>query len=86
MIADLTNPMEIEMAFADAASNAHSDAANPVAAAFAAAARAVVVWRAERARRVALADLLAMEPHRLRDLGISRYDVQKALTGPSDHQ
>ena len=54
-------------------------ASNPVATAFAAAARAVAAWRAERARSVALNDLLGMEPHRLRDLGISVYDVQQAL-------
>jgi uncharacterized protein YjiS (DUF1127 family) len=52
---------------------------NPVAIAFAAAARAVSAWRAERARRVALDDLLGMEPHRLRDLGISVDDVRQAL-------
>lgn len=52
---------------------------NPVASAFAAAARAVAAWRAERSRNVALNDLLGMEPHRLRDLGISVYDVQQAL-------
>jgi uncharacterized protein YjiS (DUF1127 family) len=78
--------METEMALADIASNSHSDAANPVAAAFAAAARAVAAWRAERARRFALTDLLAMEPHRLRDLGISSYDVQQALRGRPEHQ
>ena len=52
---------------------------NPVATAFAAAARAVAAWRAERSRTVALNDLLGMEPHRLRDLGITTYDVQQAL-------
>ena len=54
-------------------------ALNPVAIAFAAAARAVAAWRAERSRNVALNDLLGMEPHRLRDLGISVYYVQQAL-------
>ena len=54
-------------------------APNPVATAFAAAARTVAAWRAERSRNVALNDLLGMEPHRLRDLGISVYDVQQAL-------
>lgn len=53
---------------------------NPVAAAFAAAARAVANWRADRARHLALTDLLGMEPHRLRDLGISVYDVQQAIS------
>ena len=52
---------------------------NPVAAAFAAAARAVVAWRAERSRHLALNDLLAMEPHRLRDIGISAEEVRQAL-------
>ena len=52
---------------------------NPVAIAFAAAARAVTEWRAERARRLALNDLLGMEPHRLRDLGINVDDVRQAL-------
>lgn len=54
-------------------------ATNPVANAFAAAARAVANWRADRARVVALNDLLAMEPHRLRDLGISVHDIHDAL-------
>ena len=54
---------------------------NPVAAAFAAAGRAIANWRADRARRLALTDLLGMEPHRLRDLGISAYDVQVAMRG-----
>ncbi len=54
-------------------------ATNPVAATFATAARAVATWRAERARHLALTDLLGMEPHRLRDLGIDAYDVQQAL-------
>jgi uncharacterized protein YjiS (DUF1127 family) len=52
---------------------------NPVAAAFATAARAVAVWRAERARALALNDLLGMEPHRLRDLGISVHEIHEAL-------
>ena len=56
-----------------------NNAPNPVAAAFAAAARAVVSWRAERARHLALNDLLAMEPHRLRDIGISTDEVRQAL-------
>jgi uncharacterized protein YjiS (DUF1127 family) len=59
---------------------------NPVAAAFASAARAVAAWRAERARHVALIDLLGMEPHRLRDLGISAYEIRQALQdGRSAH-
>ena len=54
-------------------------APNPVHAAFAAAARAVAAWRAERSRHLALNDLLAMEPHRLRDLGIDAHDLRQAL-------
>lgn len=53
--------------------------ASPVAAAFAAAARAVVAWRTERAREIALHDLLGLEPHRLRDLGISPHDIREAI-------
>ncbi len=56
-----------------------ASAPNPVGAAFAAAARAVAAWRADRARRIALNDLLAMEPHRLRDLGISADEIRHAL-------
>lgn len=52
---------------------------NPVAVAFAAAARAIVAWRAERARDIALHELLGMEPDRLRDLGISPYDIREAI-------
>lgn len=59
---------------------------NPVASAFAVAARAVAAWRAERSRQHALLDLMGMEPHRLRDLGIDVYDVQQALqNGRSAH-
>lgn len=58
---------------------------NPVAATFAAAARAVVMWRTERARRLALADLLSMEPHRLHDLGISVHDVREAMRDGGAH-
>ena len=56
-----------------------SNIPSPVAVAFAAAARAVSEWRAERARRLALGDLLAMEPHRLRDMGISVDDIRQAM-------
>ena len=52
---------------------------NRVAAAFGAAARAVAAWRAERARTIALRDLLDMSPHRLSDLGIDVEDVRQAL-------
>ena len=52
---------------------------NPVHTAFAAAARAVASWRAERSRHLALNDLLAMEPHRLRDLGIDAHEIRQAL-------
>ena len=61
------------------ASDSRAAAPNPVAVAFAAAARAVATWRAERSREIALNDLLGMEPHRLRDLGISVHDVHEAL-------
>lgn len=64
------------MALADFSSEAPT---NPVATAFAAAARAVAAWRADRARRAAMLDLLGMEPHRLNDLGISVHDVRQAL-------
>ena len=78
----LGNTMEIEMTlsalFGDATSEA-AKASHPVPVAFAAAARAVAAWRAERARRIALNDLLAMAPHRLRDLGISADDIRQAL-------
>ena len=69
------------MALADFASDPSLPVANPIAAAFAAAARAVVAWRAERARHIALTELLAMDSHRLSDLGISAHDIQKALEG-----
>jgi uncharacterized protein YjiS (DUF1127 family) len=79
----LLNPMETEMTvtalFDDGDFNSRRPATNPVATAFAAAARAVANWRADRARVVALDDLLAMEPHRLRDLGISVHDIHDAL-------
>lgn len=81
--AALTNPMEIEMTvtvlFDDVDFNSRRPTSNPVANAFAAAARAVAAWRAERAREIALHDLLAMEPHRLRDIGISVHEIRDAL-------
>ena len=73
--------MSVSSLFEDTEFDARATVANPVAAAFAAAARAVAAWRAERARHLALNDLLGMEPHRLRDLGINVYDVQQALYG-----
>jgi uncharacterized protein YjiS (DUF1127 family) len=86
LIAVLANPMEnVEMTvttlFSDDVEFVSTPraATNHVANAFAAAARAVTAWRAERARRLAFNDLLAMEPHRLRDLGITPYDVREAL-------
>jgi uncharacterized protein YjiS (DUF1127 family) len=83
LIAVLTNPMEIEMSvstlFEDTEFDTRAATANPVAVAFAAAARAVAAWRAERARHLAMTDLLGMEPHRLRDLGISVHDIQQAM-------
>src|SRR5690606_10976911 len=73
LIAVLANPMEnVEMTvttlFSDDVEFVSTPraATNHVANAFAATARAVTAWRAERARRLALNDLLAMEPHRLR--------------------
>lgn len=36
-------------------------------------------WRKARARKLTLCDMLAMEPHRLRDLGISVFDVEQAI-------
>lgn len=38
--------------------------------------------RAQRARRVALSDLLEYEDHRLDDLGLSRSDVVEAIRHP----
>jgi uncharacterized protein YjiS (DUF1127 family) len=79
----LTNPMETEMTvtalFDDVDFNSRRPVSNPVADAFAAVARAVANWRADRARTIALNDLLGMEPHRLRDLGISVHDIHDAL-------
>jgi uncharacterized protein YjiS (DUF1127 family) len=71
--------MSVSTLFDDTEFDARTPASNPVASAFAAAARAVSAWRAERSRRLALNDLLGMEPHRLRDLGISVHDVREAL-------
>jgi uncharacterized protein YjiS (DUF1127 family) len=79
----LTNPMETEMTvtalFDDVDFNSRRPVSNPVADAFAAVARAVANWRADRARAIALNELLGMEPHRLRDLGISVHDIHDAL-------
>ena len=52
---------------------------NPVATAFAVAARAVTEWRLRRARHLALNDLLGMEPYLLRDIGLDITDVRRAL-------
>ena len=71
--------MTLASLFDDADLSVRPSAPNPVAVAFAAAARAVAAWRAERARTVALNDLPGMEPHRLRDLGISIHEVRDAL-------
>lgn len=82
-IAVLSNLEEIQMSvttlFDDVDFDSRRPVTNPVAAAFAAAARAVSAWRAERARTLALTDLLGMEPHRLRDLGISVHEIHDAL-------
>jgi uncharacterized protein YjiS (DUF1127 family) len=83
LIAVLINPMETKMAlstlFDDVDYSEAAKASNAVHTALAAVANAVAGWRAERARRLALNDLLAMEPHRLNDLGISIDDVRAAL-------
>lgn len=71
--------MTVTTLFSDDTDLASRPVPNPVAAAFAAAARAVAAWRAERSRQAALGDLLGMEPHRLRDLGISAHQVRQAL-------
>jgi uncharacterized protein YjiS (DUF1127 family) len=71
--------MSVTTLFDDVDFDSRRPATNPVAMAFAAAARAVAAWRAERARTLALHDLLGMEPHRLRDLGISAHDIHDAL-------
>ena len=71
--------MALTSLFDDEIDFASRPAPDPVATAFAAAGRAVAAWRAERSRNVALNDLLGMEPHRLRDLGITVHDVQQAL-------
>jgi uncharacterized protein YjiS (DUF1127 family) len=75
----MENEMSLSTLFNDTDLDVRTPVTNPVQVAFAAAARAVAAWRAERARAVALTDLLGMEPHRLRDLGINAYDVQQAL-------
>ena len=71
--------MTVTALFDDLDFNSRRPAGNPVAAAFAAAARAVANWRADRARTIALNDLMAMEPHRLRDIGISVHEIHDAL-------
>ena len=63
----------------DVAVNSNRPATTPIAVGFAAAARAVANWRADRAREIALTDLLHMDPHRLNDLGISVHEVRDAL-------
>ena len=54
--------MSLSTLFNDTDFETRPAVANPVAVAFAAAARAVAAWRTERARTVALTDLLGMEP------------------------
>lgn len=71
--------MALSTPFDDAGYSDAAKAPNPVHVAFAAAARAVASWHAGRSRRLALNDLLAMEPHRLRDLGIDVYEVREVL-------
>jgi uncharacterized protein YjiS (DUF1127 family) len=71
--------MSISTLFDDVDTSEAGQALNPVHTALATVARAVAAWRADRARHLALNDLLAMEPHRLRDLGISVDEVRAAL-------
>jgi uncharacterized protein YjiS (DUF1127 family) len=71
--------MSLSTLFDDVEIDVRATRANPVAAAFAAAASAVGAWLAERARHLALSDMLGMSPHRLRDLGLSVHDVKEAL-------
>ena len=72
------------MALVDFAPVARPSAGNAVSAAV----RSVRNWIAEQhtqsVRRAALRDLMQMPSHRLDDLGISAFDVQRALQrGPS---
>jgi uncharacterized protein YjiS (DUF1127 family) len=71
--------MSVSVLFDDVDFDSRRPVSNPVANAFAAAARAVAAWRAERSRTIALNDLLGMEPHRLRDLGISVHEIHDAI-------
>jgi uncharacterized protein YjiS (DUF1127 family) len=71
--------MTVTTLFDDTEISSRPAISNPVAAAVEAVTRAVVAWRAERARELALQDLLGMDPHRLCDLGITAYDVHEAL-------
>jgi uncharacterized protein YjiS (DUF1127 family) len=72
--------MSLATLFDDIDTSEATQASNPVHTALAALAAAIAAWRADRTRRLALGDLLAMEPHRLRDLGISVDEVSAALT------
>jgi uncharacterized protein YjiS (DUF1127 family) len=38
-----------------------------------------MAWRARRARRVALHELLEFDEHQLRDIGLTREDVRRAI-------
>ena len=72
------------MALVDFAPVARPSVAEVAASVVNAVANWVATQRAESARRLALRDLLEMEPHRLNDLGINAFDVQQALSrGPS---
>jgi uncharacterized protein YjiS (DUF1127 family) len=80
--AGLTNRRRLQMSVSvlfDDVTVETANTPNPVVAAFSAAARAVAAWRAERARRLDLDDLLRMGPHRLRDIGLSVDDVRQAM-------
>ena len=43
------------------------------------AARRFMAWRAKRARRGALHELLEFDEHQLRDIGLTRADVRRAI-------
>jgi uncharacterized protein YjiS (DUF1127 family) len=45
------------------------------------AARRFTVWRAARARRAALRELLEFDDERLRDIGLTRDDLRRAKDG-----
>ena len=52
---------------------------NAVKASIRALARGFAAWRAQRARHIALLNLMNLEPHRLDDLGITPESVRDAI-------